>query len=460
MDSVITEFTKLVISAGLTAKVLDIHEGHLLNFEVYPPGEDLGDTVIYAVAEKDESGWGVNCHAEDSREQSFYHSSGLTENLALEDIPAQLLKQSLEMLASVREGIENEAIIPFEDQTLEFEMQEGSFKMVVSGKEMSVSINPEFLKLTDCTENEMLKATFNSLNEMDDYEMFDAIEDFGIGGLADTISSRVRDSYSSYCVTPVACDCGGSEHCTTCYSVGEYGDIDEGPSLVVVKYNRRIKEVEQNFKSDPDDTETVAFATGTVSEFVVEVEARWEVLENHPTEFKANIWPQENDERELHIQVQINKRDDEEIGGNEEKRFSTHFTVQGSGGIYDESLNERATVAEITECVSARLDRAHALIEREVDSWKSIKAAQINAPKTEISLRDLNRVLTEAGLDREFSEEHDLQLKKLAYDPKTANQKVTLPGVVSAGDIKKHGSDIGLQIKTISSGAKGKGLEL
>jgi hypothetical protein len=58
------------------------------------------------------------------------------------------------------------------------------------------------MKLTDLTEEEMLKAVFVSLKEMDEDDMMFALEDRGVDGFADSISTRVRNSYSSYCVSP------------------------------------------------------------------------------------------------------------------------------------------------------------------------------------------------------------------------------------------------------------------
>jgi hypothetical protein len=468
MDSIIKGFTELAEEAGFTVNVLDAQEGRLLSFQIYRAGDDLGDTAMRAVAEKDENGWGVNCHAVDSWEKPFYHSSGQTSGLDSEDMPAHLLKGSVEVLASIHNGIERGEIIPYADRTLAFGMQEGSLQLVVAGNEMTVSINPEFLNLTDDSERDMIEETLEGLKEIGADEMYDEFLEGGIEGVTDFISSRVRDFRPSYCVSPYPCDCGGANmSCEACFGCGVLGDDTEGPSLVVVTAKGQIKEVKVTQSTvEPADTETVAFAVNALEDFSETHGGRIEVLEDHPTEYKANLWPHGSDESEMHIQVQINMRADEEVGWFSEKRFNTHFTVQGNDGIYDESLNERATVKEISGCVSARLERAHKQIERVREGLlqqkmkeQAVAALKVNAPKTEITLSDLNRVLYKAGLDKEFAKEHDLPLKKLAYDPKTANEKITLPGAVSVGDIKKHGSAIGLQIKTISSGAKGKGLE-
>jgi len=105
--------------------------------------------------------------------------------------------------------------------------------VVIFEKPFIVTINPEFLAIKNFDERSLLGAVADLLNEIDIDEYF---MHYKANEYADRLSSIVRNSYSSYCVNQVPCFCGGEDDwCSACFGVGEYGDIDEGPALVVLE---------------------------------------------------------------------------------------------------------------------------------------------------------------------------------------------------------------------------------
>ena len=235
MDKIITGFKELAEEAGFSVGVCDGSDGRLLNFLVYSEHEDFGNTVIGAMAEKGLNYWQVVCTAY-MRGEATCQSSGTGECLDIKDVPAQLFKEASEVLDLVRGAVERGEIETSQNHSEAFRIEGDCIGASFFGKDLIISINAEFMKLTAYSEEEILEDVFDSLKEMDMDDVEDAFMDQDASGCADQISYRVRDSYSGYCVSPTACECGGNnDWCKQCFGVGEYGNIDEKPLLVVVE---------------------------------------------------------------------------------------------------------------------------------------------------------------------------------------------------------------------------------
>lgn len=241
MDKIITGFNELAEEAGFSVSVCDGPDGLLLNFLVYSEHEDFGNTIIGAIAEMVSSHWQVVCTAYVfstiyKEGEAIYQSSGSGECLDIKDVPAQLFKEASEVLDLVRGAVERGEIETSQNQFEPFGIEGDCIGASVFGKDVTISINPEFMKITACLEEEILEEVFHSLNEMGRYELDYAFKNKDVGACAEQISSRVRDSFSDFCVSPTACECGGNnDWCNHCFGFGVYGDIHEEPLLVVVK---------------------------------------------------------------------------------------------------------------------------------------------------------------------------------------------------------------------------------
>ncbi len=247
MDKIITGFKELVEEAGFSVCLRHEPEEWLLDFLVYSEHEDFNKTLIHAFAEKESNYWQVDCTAYvfstiDKEGEAIYQSSGIGECLDIKDVPAQLFKEVSEVLALVREAVERGEIETSQKHSEAFRIESDCIGASCFGKDLTISINPEFMKLTAYPEEEILEAVFDSLKEMDMDDVEYAFKDQDVSECAEQISCRVRDSYSGYCVSPTACDCGGNnEWCNQCFGVGVYGNIDEDPLLVVVEERHQPK---------------------------------------------------------------------------------------------------------------------------------------------------------------------------------------------------------------------------